>query len=546
MKCRLRIVVATLFLGTGSFLNAQIFHVQGGISTIFGSDGGSVDVKAPRYDAQIGAGWLNGYFQFGFLGRTKVLGNDILSVGDDTIKVELPTDVFDASHYFIVRGVGIRHDLPNHEGGWSAFLGSTSLGFSSPFFEASRSDRILGAVYYEHKLNDQLRFVSRNLLSDQQTSIQAVEWTVANGVKASASAGLGSNQPYLATALQVDWENLVLRAAYIEQGEKFQRVQIPSPISTEPDKANIAAAYRINHELTLRGTHQNVLQPALANHETSRSTVDEAYADVNIAKLGVGGGVIDSRVSDRSNLGLNLYATSPVSRIISVTGNFYQSRPNVGPASSSLTSTIREQVNQKLAVSQIVMRSNGQTTAGLGGEYVGNWLNASVGYQTVYVPFRPEDPFQQALSFNTRVNLPRNMVLTAGSFVDPEGSIRYTVGLGSYMYRFAGMTGPVGSTQTFRFQKYVVEGIVVDPGDTPLEGVAIHVDNKVAYSDSDGRFMVRCDKGGAHSITVALDEFIVAGNWQVVSAPESAPAQLEDEAVPIHIVLKRIPVTRKQ
>lgn len=545
MKCRLRIIAAILFFGTGSFLDAQIFHVQGGISTIFGSNGGSVDVKAPRYDAQIGAGWLDGHFQFGFLGRTKVFGNDVLSIGDDTVKVELPTDVFDASHYFLVRGIGIRHDLPNHGGGWSAFLGSTSLGFSSPFFQASRSDRVLGAIYYEHKFGDQLRFVSRNLLSDQQTSIQGVEWVVAHGVVASMSGGIGANQPYLATGLQLDWENLVLRAAYIDQGEKFQRVQIPSPISTEPDKANIAAVYRISHELTVRGTHQNVLQPALINQQTLRATVDEAYADFDVAKFGVGGGLINSRVSGRGNLGLNLYANSAINRLVSVTGNVYQSRPITGPVSNSFTAIVREQVNQKLAISQILMRSNGQTTAGFGGEYVGNWLNASVGYQTVYVPFRPDNPFQQALSFNARVNLPRNMVLTGGSFVDPEGSLRYTVGLGSYMYRFAGMTGPVGSTQTFRFQKYVVEGIVVDPSDTPLEGVAIHIDNKVAYTDSDGRFMVRTDKVGPHSLTVALDEFVVAGNWQVVSAPASVPAQLEDEAVPIHIVLKRVPVAKK-
>ena len=545
MKSRLPRLAALVLLGTSSFLNAQIFHVQGGISTIFGANGASVDVKAPRFDAQIGAGWLDGHFQFGFLGRTKVFGNDILSVGDDTIKVELPTDVFDASHYFIVRGVGLRHDFADKQGGWSVFGGSTSLGFSTPFFLASRSDSGLGAMYYDHKLGSQFRFVSRNLFSDQQTSIQGIEWSLADGVKVSASGGVGSNQPYLATALQLDWQNLALRAAYIEQGENFKRMQVPSPISTEPDKANIAAVYRVTRSLTVRGTHQNVVQPAYQDEKMLRSTVDEAYANLDVAKFDIGGGLIDSRVKDRSSLGVNLYAMRAINRMISVNGNFYQSRPNVGTLSNSFTATVREQVNQKLAITQTLMRSNGQTMAGLGGEYVGNWLNASVGYQTVYVPFRPENAFQQALSFNARVNLPRNLMLTAGSFVDPEGSLRYTVGLGSYMYRFAGMTGPAGSAQTFRFQKYVVEGIVVDPSGNPLEGAAIHIDGKVAYSDSDGRFMMRMDKTNSRPLVVALDEFVIAGNWQVVSAPESVSAQLEDEATPVRIVLKRIPVAQK-
>src|SRR3954464_12614773 len=94
-----------LILVISSFSHAQIFHVQGGISTLFGTDGGSINIKAPGYDAQIGAGYLDGHFQYGFLVRTPLLGN-VLRVGDDTIKVELPTDVFDASHYFLSRGVG--------------------------------------------------------------------------------------------------------------------------------------------------------------------------------------------------------------------------------------------------------------------------------------------------------------------------------------------------------------------------------------------------------------------------------------------------------
>jgi hypothetical protein len=168
-----------------------------------------------------------------------------------------------------------------------------------------------------------------------------------------------------------------------------------------------------------------------------------------------------------------------------------------------------------------------------------------VGYQTVYVLFRPENAFQQALSFNAQVNLPRNVRLTAGSFVDPRGTLRYTLGVGTYVYRLAGMSGPAGSAESFRFQKFVVEGIVVNAVGEPLEGAAIHVGGKVAYSDSDGRFMVRMDKAGPHRVEVALDEFIAAGNWEVVSTPDMVMAQTEADVTPIRIVLKRVPVVQK-
>ena len=544
MRRPLSTIVLLSFLTIAPVLSAQIFHVQGGTSTLFGADGGSVDIKAPGYDAQIGGGVLEGHFQYGFLVRRQFLG-DVLSMGDDTMKVELPTDVFDASHYFLVRGVGLRHQFVDKSGSWSAFAGTTSQGFSSPFFLAARSSSGLGAIYYEHKIGSQLRFVSRNLFSNRQTSIQGVEWSIANGVKVSASGGVGSNQPYLAGAVQIDWENLALRAAYIAQGDKFQRMQIASPISTEPDKANISAMYRIRRRMTVRGTHQNIIEPASGNEPMLRATVDEVYTDFSVAKFNIGTGLIDSRLTGRSNVGLNTYVMRSITRSISVNGNFYQSRPSVGSVSNTFTGMVREQLNQKFALTQTVIRSNGQTTAGLGGEYVGNRLNASVGYQTVYVPFRPENAFQQALSFNAQVNLPRNVRLTAGSFVDPQGSLRYTVGVGTYVYRLAGMSGPAGSAESFRFQKLVIEGIVVNTAGEPLEGAAIHIDGRVAYSDSDGRFMVRMDKAGPHTVEVALEEFIAAGNWEVVNAPATVIAQTEADVTPIRIVLKRVPVVKK-
>jgi hypothetical protein len=253
---------------------------------------------------------------------------------------------------------------------------------------------------------------------------------------------------------------------------------------------------------------------------------------------------VESRTGGRSNLGLNFYVSHAINRLVSVTANMYQSRPNQGAVSNTFTATFREQVNQKLALTQTIIRSNGQTTAAFGGEFVANRLNAFVGYQTVYVPFRPDKAFQQALSFNVRVNLPRNMQLTAGSFVDPQGKVRYTVGVGTYLYRVRGMVGPAATAQSFHFPKFVSEGIVVDVNGQPVEGAAIHVDGKVAYSDGDGRFMMRLGKVGPHAVVVAMDEFTTAGVWEVVEAPTSTVAQAEDAVTPIHIVLRRVPVKK--
>ena len=533
-----RVVAVMILLGISCVANAQIFRVQGGTSTLFGADGGSLQVRAPGYEAQIGLGVLDGQPRYGFLVRTTTLGKT-MSVGDDTVKVDLPTDVFDSSHYFLARGVGLERVLPDKRGRWYAFVGTTSLGYSTPFFMAAQPDTGLGILYLDRPLSGNLRFVSRTLLSRRQTSIQSLEWTAGPDLRLSASAGVGSNQPYFAGSMRLDRENLVLRASYIAEGERFQRMQVPSPISSELEKENIAAVYRVNRRITVRGSHENIIQPEIAGMPLLRAKVDEGYATLNVARFDLGAGLIRSASTSGDNVGLNFYATRAITRLICANANIYQSRPENGAASTTIATTVREQISQRLALTQTIVRSNGQTTSGLGGEIIGNRFSAFVGYQTVYVPFRPDKAFQQALSFNAHVNLPGNMRLTAGSFLDPQGKMRYTVGIGTYLYRLRGMAGAAMSSESFRFPKYVVKGVVVDPSGSPIEGAAIHVDGKVTYSDSAGNFMIRLAKSGPHSLQVAMDEFIAPGSWEVVEAPNSVLAQSEQNASPIQIVLRR-------
>jgi hypothetical protein len=167
------LVTLVLLIGTSSFSQAQIFRVQGGTSSLFGADGGSLEVKSSGYEGRFGLGMLNGEPQYGFQVRTRLFGVT-LTVGDDTIKVELPTDGFDNSHYFLARGIGLQREADGSR--WYGFLGTSSLGYSTPFFMASRSERGLGILYLDRPLSSKLRFVSRTLLTKRQTSIHALEW----------------------------------------------------------------------------------------------------------------------------------------------------------------------------------------------------------------------------------------------------------------------------------------------------------------------------------------------------------------------------------
>ena len=522
-------------LGTGA--SAQVFKVQGGASTLFDAQGASVDVKSDRYEGQIGAGMLNGNFQVGANFRTRFLDGTLI-LGDESIRLDLPTDVFDHSHYFMARGVGF--ERVSEKGRTFVFGGTTTEGYFTPFFSAARSDQKLSVAYWERKLSQNLEFVSRNLVSDQQTSIQALRWSPRTWLKVSFAGGIGSNQPFAATGLELDRRNFTLRAEYVAAGSKFQRIQLRTPQSSEMEKENVAFSWQPFRFVSLNGSHENILQPPFRDQPLTRAVVDEFSTRVSVAKFYLGGGIYNSRIGARSTLGENLYLTRELNRRLSFTGNYFRSVPDVGAPSSTWSGSVREVLTQRLAITQTVVRAAGQTSTGLGGEFTGNLLSAQVGYQTVYTPLRLDRPFQQVLNFNLRLNLPHNLQLTAGSFVDPLGRVRYTFGISTYLYRHQRGAAPGGLA--FRFPRYVVAGVVVDPGNNPIEGAAIHINGQVAYSDQDGRFALRTNKTGPFRLEIVPEEFIASGVYETVQAPATVTASAEDRATVVRIVLRRTPV----
>ncbi len=529
-----------MILGMSLPAGAQIFKVQAGTSTLFNADGGSIQFRAPNYDGQVGAGFVDDTLRFGASFRTKILGNTV-TAGDETIRFDLPTDVFNNNHFFLARGLGVLH--PYAAGNVYAFVGTTSEGFITPFFSAtSNADRV-GAVYFDRKISPRFRFLSRNVVSRRKTSIQAFEWKPERGVIFSAAAGMGSNQGYGAAGIDVDRENFKLKAAYIAAGKQFERIRTPAPLSSEMEKENISVAYRASRNVTFSATHQNIMQPPYQGQDFLRAAVNEVSSTVKVARFSFGGGVYRSTMAEHSNTGTNLFVSRDVTRRLSVAGNLFRSQPDAGAASKIYTVTSRFALNSRLSISGLASRTDNQNSFGAGGEFITNRLSLGVNSQIVYVPLNLQRPFQQAIGVNASAYLFGDLRATVASFVAPDGKVRYTFGFSRYFYRQQGLA--VGSSgPTYRFAKFVVVGMVADERGNPIEGAAVHVGKQVAYSDGKGEFMVRLDKRGPYAISIASDEFITPGLYETVSAPATAAAQPEDGATPIHIVLRRVVAAR--
>jgi hypothetical protein len=529
---RVLLVLAVLLAGKA---NAQVFRVQGGTSTMLNAQGGSVEFKAPKYDGSVSLGYFEGHLRYGAENRYQ-LHNLTLLTGDETVPFILPTDVFDASHYFSARGIGVTHK--DSRGKYYAFAGTTSTWLGTGLFNAATSDDPVGMLFYERKVNNHFKFFSRNIVSRRQTFLEGLEYQPNRSVKASLMAGIGSNQKYFAASLDAETEKLIFRTSYVLTGNSFQRISLASPLSSEVNKGNVQLLYKPLEFVSLTAGHQNLLEPVTLGGTMQQATVNQLSADFHVKGFYFGSGQFSSTSSGLGTQGTNLYVGHRFSRLLEVNENWFQSKSQGQPGSTILSGTIRENVSSRLSLLQLISRTNGQTTFAFGGDFTSNRLMLQADYQNIYLPFRPDHPFQQALALNASVRVIGPMQLTAASNVDPTGHLRYTFGMSTYVYRMSGMMS--SHSETFSIAKFMVQGVVKDEQGNPVEGAALRIGKEVVYSDSTGAFLARMGKHGPFPLSVVPEEFITNGVYETVSAPSTVRAETDDAAANLEIVIRRV------
>lgn len=515
---------------------AQVFKIQGGASSLLDADGGSIEFKAPRYSGNLGVGTYDGHFEYGAVFRSE-FHDHVLTSGDDSIQFNLPTDWFDGTHYFLVRGAGISHIGP--AGSFRAFAGSSATGLSTGFFQAAHANDPTALFFYDRRLTAKLSLISRNVVSKYQTALEGVSWHARDWLDFSATGGLGSNQAYAAGGLKIQTEKLILKAAYIETGTQFRRITVVSPVASEVQNSNVELAYRPNQIVSLTAGHHNILEALSLDKAYTPASVNEIGSNFHLGRNYFGAGYFQSTMQGRSTQGANVYAGRRVSSNVEVTANYFTSQPQHGAKSDIASATVREVLSKHISVSQLITRSNGQTTVAMGGDLLTNRVKFRADYQNVYLPYRPDHPFEQALAINAAVRVSGPLRITVGTNVGPDGRPRYTTGVSTYLYRERGMWRTASETDSFSFPKYVILGVVHDPEGAPVEGAAIHIGKQVVYSDDAGKFLLRSRKRAIFPVQVALDEFLMAGSYEVITAPASAQASSEDNAQEVKIVVRR-------
>jgi hypothetical protein len=438
------------------------------------------------------------------------------------------------------RGIGVTRQ--DERVSFYGFAGATAVGYGAPFFRGAEARTGIGLLFVEGQLTPKLRVFSRNAFSDRQTSINGLEWRPRTDLRLAAAGGVGTNQGYFASSIAADREWISVKAAYVGAGSQFRRIVVPQPLLAEIDRENLLVVFRPRSFVSLTAGRQNFLQPLSRGSAGIRATVDQLRANLTVAGLRFGAGRFDSRVLGVSSVGTTLSLGRDMLRWLQVDANLFHNRPGLGPTSTVLVGTVREVISPRLSLLQVVTNSNGRPSMSFGGNFLSNRLTVGVEYQTLYVPFQAGNQFKQALVLNLRVNPFGNVQVNAGTFVAPDGSVKYTVSGSEFLYHNGGVSGGPPPTAG-RIHKFVVRGRVVNDQGAPVAGATLRIDGEVAFTDSQGEFFVRKSKRKSYDLHVLVHEFLTPGRFEVVSAPERVAAEPEEAAREVTVVVRRLPST---
>jgi hypothetical protein len=529
-------LILALVAGFVSPLHAQYISIEAGASNLMPAQGGSISFEGPKFSSYLGAGNFGGIFGLGTYVKTTI-GSHQVTLGDQPILFDLPTDIFGTNHSFLTRGMGVTAKIG--KANLFIFAGGTAVASGAQFFQTAKMDSRAGILFMDVPLSPKLHFYSKTVISRKLTSVEALDWRPRKWLQTGVAAGVGSNQPYFAATSDVEWNWLSLKAGYISAGDQFRRVTAPSVYASELDRENILAVMKFSSGAVLTLGHQNFLQPQSADPSAPylRASVNQAQGSFDAAQFRLGAGIFQSHSAVASNLAGDFSVARRITNRIDFGASYFRTLSGPIPPVSSLSTSIRETLSPKLSLLQIVNYSEGRTNVLFGGSYVTNRFTVSVDYQTLYMPFLV-NPFSQGISISLRVRLFRSLQVNAQTFRSRDGHLRYTASGDTLLTTKFRATGSNGE-DSFKHLRYTVRGHVQDQTGRPIEGAAIRIGEQLVFTNEDGKFFVRRNKAGNLTLEVVLTEFLNSTPFHLVLAPSSVKVFPEALAPDIEIVLER-------
>jgi hypothetical protein len=349
-------------------------------------------------------------------------------------------------------------------------------------------------------------------------------------------AGVGSNQPYAASSVMLRRGALGVKASYTWNPDRFRRAPVATPNQTEVDRENVMVTYDFGPQFSIGVGRQNFVQDSADNKLPIRATGNTAFAGGVWADTRLTAGVYDSWSEGVSNLSSYFAVGRELSRFLDAELFVLQSRPEGRRSTTTPLANLRWRLSSRIGISQQVSVHDGTPTVLFGASLMTPIGDFGVDYQVVHQPFKPFNPFRSALSITARLQLGKYST-SVGTYVQPDGSVDYSASGSTFLYM-----GSLGGMQPQqlggRMARYVIRGTVRDEEGLPVEGAAIALGSDVVFTNSAGQFFHRVGRPGHSAVGVRPEEFLLPGNWEVVSAPDQAVAGSETSPG-IEIILRR-------
>ena len=532
------LLVAGLLAAGATRAPAQVFELQGGGSSLYQGYGGALNVWGDRFEGNVGLGYLDGFRFSVFLKH--LIGRDTLRLGNDAIPVRFATDVFGASNTIFAQGAGIRR--ATHRSSLYAFVGASAIAMPAPFVNALDHNQAIGVVQAERALSPTVRLTTHALFSARQTVLQGIRWETPTGLEAGMTGGVGGNQPYGAASVAVKRQAFDLRAAYVTMGDRFRRTGVPTPAQSEADRENVLLTVRPAEGFSFGVGRQHFRQDSVLPGTPDRAVLNQAFGSVRLLGANVAAGLFDSRTPGMRSLSSYLTVSRDVTRWLQSDLYVLQIWSPVPTRSTTPVLRLREFLTPRMSLLQVVTHAHGRTSASFGGALTSGLTSFGVDYQVVHTPYRPTQPFVQTIALNVRVPL-GSYRISAASFMMPDGRVNYAGSASTFFYA-GDVLGPGSRPVEIKFERYIVQGTVVDESGVAVDGAAIQVGGVTAFTDSRGRFFVRLSSNRPTVLRVLVGEFLATGQFETVSVPATVKPVVERASVPVRIVVRRVPPDR--
>ena len=311
-----------------------------------------------------------------------------------------------------------------------------------------------------------------------------------------------------------------------------------APLLSEPDRENAVVTLKPTRFFTISAGRQNFLTPLSDSQNNVRSSIDQGTASLDVAGVGLLASFYHSTYLGNWNNSTAYAASRDFTSRLHATASYLESRPNNAAKTRSFIANFSQVLTPRWNITQVLTRSHQQTKVSFGGGFLSNLVSVSAEYETYYVPQRNSAPFVQAMIIDVQLHLFRGVTLHGGSFVAPDGSLRYTADARGIMTRET--TGGAGSVQHYSIGSSILRGRVMDSKGQPVEGAALLIDSVPVFTDSDGRFFLRERRPHTHKLQVLPDRFLNGGSYEVESAPATVKATKNAAGPETLIIVRRV------